>query len=127
MPFKEQMRAVGYVPHQRLGLLIVKLGQVGYEKHDGPRTTRDREVATLRKGFPGSDGWRQNHVQVVQRGRTCAVYAHTEPHTGRFLDHAASALLDEASFSGGSRMLRNDLASIGFRLMSFEEAQDSAA
>jgi len=53
------------------------------------------------------------------------MYAHTEPHTDRFVDHAASAIFDDASFSGGSKMLRNDLADSGYELRPFAEAKPS--
>lgn len=66
---------------------------------------------------------RQNHVQVVERKGVFAVFAHTEPHTVHFIAHAISALDDRASFSGGSKMLRNDLAEVGYELMSYAEAR----
>jgi hypothetical protein len=37
-----------------------------------------------------------------------------------------SAINDDASFAGGSKMLRNDLAAVGFMLMSHGEACDAA-
>lgn len=120
---KQQRKAAGYVPGSQLGLLKVKLEQAGYEVHDGPRYRRNGEVLTLRAAFEGRDGLRQNHVQVVDRHGVYAVYAHTEPHTQRFIAHALSAANDEASFSGGSRMLRNDLESVGFRLRTHAEAR----
>ncbi len=126
MPFKQQRTAVGYVPSQQLGLLKVKLRQAGYDGHDGPSVAREGEVATMRKVFRSPQGMRQNHVQLVDRGKTIAVYAHTEPHTDRFLAHAASAIFDEASFSGGSRMLNNDLSDVGFSLLDFPKARRSA-
>lgn len=124
--FKQQHKAVGYVPHHQLGLFKLKLVQAGYEDHDGPKVRRDGEVLAARAVFDGRDGIRQNHVQVVDRGTVFAVYAHTEPHTVRLIDHAISALNDEASFAGGSRMLRNDFAAVGFRLMTYSEACDAA-
>lgn len=69
---------------------------------------------------------RQNHVQVVERGKQLAVYAHTEPHTDRLVAHALSAIFDAASFSGGSRMVRNDLVASGYELRSFGEAKPSS-
>ena len=123
--FKQQRKAVGYVPGHQLGLLKVKLRDAGYEVHDGPKFQRDGEVAAFRATFQGRDGRRQNHVQVVERGSVLALYAHTEPHTDRFIDHALSALGDEANFPGGSKMLKNDLQAAGFRLKSFSAAQES--
>lgn len=123
--FKQQRQAVGYVPKHQLGLLKLKLAQAGYEPHSGPRASRAREVATYRVAFNGADGLRQNHVQVVDRGKVLAVYAHTEPHTKRFVAHALVALGDEASFAGGSRMLRNNLNAIGYCLASYADALDA--
>jgi hypothetical protein len=120
--FKQQRKAAGYVPYHQLGLLKLKLSQAGYENHDGPKVRRDGEVLAARATFDGRDGVRQNHVQVVDRGTVFAVYAHTEPHTARLLDHAISALNDGASFAGGSKMLRNDLAAVGFSLMTYGDA-----
>ncbi len=127
MPFAQQKKAVGYLPRKQLGLLTVKLRQAGYEIHDGPAVERDGEVAALRKVFQSRDGLRQNHVQVVARANVIAVYAHTEPHTARFLAHAVSAIFDEASFAGGSKMLGNDLAGVGFELMTHSDAVAAAA
>lgn len=84
---------------------------LGYRLHGGPRTTRDGEiqawVAPIGRG-------RQVHVQEVrQRDGTIAVYAHTEPE-GCGLNHLISAVLDQASFSGGARVLLNDLRSRGW-------------
>jgi len=124
MPFKQQKTAAGYVPHQQLGLLVLKLRQARYETHDGPAVTRAGEIVTLRKTFDG--GRRQNHVQLVRRGDTIAVYAHTEPHTDDFIGHAISALWNGASFAGGTRMLLNDLARVGFSLSRHAEARGSA-
>jgi hypothetical protein len=125
MPFKQQKKATGYAPIEHAGLLELKLRDAGYEVHTGPSVTRDREVATYRKTYRSGGTLRQNHVQVVRRGSKLAMYAHTEPHTDRFVDHAVSALFDEASFSGGSRMLRSDLAISGYELRSFAEAKPS--
>lgn len=123
--FKQQHQAVGYVPGHQFGLLKLKLASAGYEEHDGPRMSRDGEIATYRLAFHGADGLRQNHVQIVERGSVFAVYAHTEPHTQRLVAHAISAVGDGASFSGGSRMLTNDLSSVGYRLLSYAEAIES--
>lgn len=120
--FKQQSKAAGYIPRQQLGLLKLKLQQAGYEDHDGPKYRRDGELLAFRATFDGSDGLRQNHVQVVDRGEVLAVYAHTEPHTERFIEHAISALHDKASFSGGSKMLRNDLKAVGLNLRTHAEA-----
>jgi hypothetical protein len=125
MPFKQQKKAAGYVPVEHVGLLGVKLRDAGYEEHTGPSVSRDGEVATFRKSYRSGGALRQNHVQVVQRGSKFAMYAHTEPHTDRLLDHAVSAIFDDASFSGGSRMLRNDLTASGYTLRSFAEAKPS--
>jgi hypothetical protein len=125
--FKEQGKALGYFPHHQLGLFKLKLAQSGYENHDGPKVRRDGEVLAARAVFDGRGGnLRQNHVQVVDRGTVFAVYAHTEPHTDRLIDHAISAINDDASFAGGSKMLRNDLAAVGFRLMTYSEACEAA-
>jgi hypothetical protein len=125
MPFKQQKKAAGYLPVDHEGLLAVKLRDAGYEEHTGPSVSRDGEVGTYRKTYRSGGALRQNHVQVVRRGKKLAMYAHTEPHTDRPIDHAVSALFDEASFSGGSRMLRNDLAASGYKLRSFAEAKPS--
>jgi hypothetical protein len=125
MPFKQQKKAAGYVPIEHVGLLGVKLRDAGYEEHTGPSVSRDGEVGTFRKTYRSGGALRQNHVQVVARGRKLAMYAHTEPHTDRLVDHALSAVFDAASFSGGSRMLRNDLAAFGYELRSFAEAKPS--
>lgn len=125
MPFKQQKKAAGYVPAEHAGLLRLKLRDAGYEEHTGPSVERDGEIATFRKTYRSGQALKQNHVQVVGRGKKLAMYAHTEPHTDRFIDHAFSALFDEASFSGGSRMLRNDLTASGYKLRSFAEAKPS--
>jgi hypothetical protein len=125
MPFKQQKKAAGYVPVEHAGLLRLKLREAGYEEHTGPSVSRHGEVGTFRKTYRSGGGLRQNHVQVVGRGRKLAMYAHTEPHTDRPIDHAFSALFDAASFSGGSRMLRNDLEASGYELRSFAEAKPS--
>jgi len=121
--FKQQHKAAGYIPRQQLGLLKIKLAEAGYEDHDGLKVRRDREVLAFRATFDGRDGLRQNHIQIVDRGSVFAVYAHTEPHTERLIDHAISALNDEASFSGGSRMLRNDLDAVGLKLKTHAQAR----
>lgn len=121
--FKQQIKAVGYVSARQLGLLKLKLAHAGYEPHTGLRVSRDGEVATFRRTFRGANGLRQNHVQVVDRGDTFAVYAHTEPHTARLIAHTVSALGDGASFSGGSKMLRGDLAAVGYELESHAAAR----
>lgn len=120
---KQQRKATLYVPRQQLGLFRLKLQQAGYEGHDGPKSRRGGEVLALRAAFVGQDGLRQNHVQVVDRGDVLAVYAHTEPHTARLFDHALSAVTDRASFSGGSRMLRNDLRAVGFSAKTYAQAR----
>ena len=114
--FKQQRKPAGYFPRQQLGLFKLKMREVGYQDHDGMRVRRDGEVLALRATFDGRDGLRQNHIQVVDRGDVLAVYAHTEPHTDRLIDHAISAVNDDASFSGGSKMLRNALGAAGFSL-----------
>lgn len=124
--FKEQRKAAGYFPRHLFRLFELKVAQAGYEEHHGPRTNRDGEVLAVRAVFNGRDGLRQNHVQVVDRGNVFAVYAHTEPHTDRLIAHAISAINDDASFAGGSKMLRNDLAAVGFRLTTYSIACDAA-
>jgi hypothetical protein len=125
MPFKQQKTAAGYLPVEHAGLLRLKLRDAGYEEHKGPSVTRDGEIATFRKAYRSGQALRQNHVQIVARGKKLAVYAHTEPHTDRLIDHALSAIFDAASFSGGSRMLRNDLVASGYELRPFVEAKAS--
>lgn len=124
--FKQQQRPAGYVNDEQFGQLKLKLRQAGYEDHDGLRVSRSGEVAAFRRTFHAVGGVRQNHVQIVDRGVIFAIYAHTEPHTARLIAHAISALGDGASFSGGSKMLRNDLADAGYRLLSHAEARASA-
>ena len=124
--FKQQHQAVGSVPDHQFGLLKLKLAAAGYEEHDGPRMSREGEVATYRLAFNGADGLRQNHVQIVKRGSVLAIYAHTEPHTQRLVAHAISAVGNGASFSGGSRMLTNALSSVGYRLVPYADAIASA-
>jgi hypothetical protein len=87
------------------------LFSLGYQLHDGPRTTRDGEV----QAWVGSiRGGRQVHVQEVRRrDGTIAVFAHTEPE-GHGLDHLVAAILDRASFSGGAKVLLNDLRAHGW-------------
>ncbi|MCW5807584.1 MAG: hypothetical protein KIT31_34835, partial [Deltaproteobacteria bacterium] len=105
----------------------LKLQQAGYGEHDGPKVRRDGEVLTARAVFDGRDGLRQNHVQVVARGTVFAVYAHTEPHTVRLFDHAISALNDDASFAGGSKMLRHDLEAVGVQARDVQRRVQSLA
>ena len=119
--FRQQHKAAGYFPRHLFTLFKLKLAQAGYEDHYGPKVRRDGEVLAVRAVFDGRDGVRQNHVQVVVRRTVFAVYA----HTARLLDHAISALNNDASFAGGSRMLRNDLATVGFRLMTYSNACES--
>lgn len=119
--FKQQRKAVGYLSEKGFRLFSLKLQKVGYERHEGLRVSREGEVAAFRRAFLGADGLRQNHVQIVEREGVFAVYAHTEPHTVRLLDHTISALDDRASFSGGSKMLRNDLEVVGCELLTYAE------
>jgi hypothetical protein len=98
--FKQQRKAAGYIPCQQLGLFKLKMQAAGYEAYEGMKVRRDREVLALRATFEGRGGLRQNHVQVVDRGDVLAVYAHTEPHTLRLLDHAMSAIADEVRMAG---------------------------
>lgn len=84
---------------------------LGYRLHDGARTTRRGEI----QAWVGAvRGGRQVHVQEVRRhdGRV-AVFAHTEPE-GYGLDHLVAAILDRASFSGGAKVLLNDLRARGW-------------
>lgn len=123
--FKQQKKAAGYIPRQQLNLVRVALRRLDYEEHPGPAVTRDGEVITLRRSFSTPKGWRQNHVQIVERGNSLAVYAHTEPHTDAFVDHAISAVFDGASFAGGSKMVRADLAKVGIPLSGRSDAAAS--
>jgi hypothetical protein len=78
----------------------------GYKPHTGPRTQRDGEIQAWVK--PIGRG-RQVHVQEELRDDGgIDVFAHTEPE-GYGPDHLVAAVLDEASFSGGSKVLRGDL------------------
>jgi len=122
--FKQQRKAAGYFARDQLSLFKLRLKELGYEAHDGPKVQRASEILALRATFNGRDGLRQNHVQVVDRGGgVLAVYAHTEPHTDRLVAHAIAAVGDDASFSGGSKMLRNDLDVAGFRLKPFADVR----
>ena len=83
----------------------------GYRFHDGPRTTREREVqawvANIGRG-------RQVHVQEERRrDGSVAIFAHTEPE-GHGLRHLVAAVLDQTSFSGGARALLADLRARGW-------------
>jgi hypothetical protein len=124
--FKQQSKAAGYLPYQAFNTLAVALRRAGYEGHTGPKVQRDREVAAFRKTFESARGLRQNHVQIAENNNTLAIYAHTEPHTDELVDHAISAIFDGASFQGGSKMLKNDLAAEGVELMSHAAAARAA-
>lgn len=124
--FKQQKRAAGYLPYQSFNTLAAALKRAGYERHSGPRVERDREIAAFRRTYDSPQGLRQNHVQVAEHGNTIAIYGHTEPHTDEFIDHAISAIFDGASFQGGSKMLKNDLAEQGLELLSHSEAAAAA-
>ena len=113
MPFKQGIKPCLVVPkrlHRRFrGDLLAQ----GYEFHTGPRTTRDGEIQAW---VASINGGRQVHVQEVRLDDgDIAVFAHTEPE-GCGLDHLIAAVLDEASFSGGARVLRNDLRSRGWHI-----------
>ena len=72
MPFKQQKSPAGYASVERAGLVRLKLRQAGYEEHPGPFVERDNEIATFRKTYRSAEGLRQNHVQIVARGRRVA-------------------------------------------------------
>ena len=112
MPLKQGRKpcvVVGARDHRRLrGTLL----NMGYQFHRGLRSRRPGEIeawlADIGRG-------RQVHVQEVKRRNGgIAIYAHTEPASGT-MAHAVSALLDGASFQGGSRVLRADLREDGWK------------
>ena len=85
---------------------------LGYESHDGPRWKRDGETQTWVVALGNG---RQIHVQEEELSNgNVAVFAHTEP-AGFGPRHLASALRDEASFSGGSKALKADLRKRGWQ------------
>ena len=111
MPFKQGVQPCVVVPKRRhrefRGILLT----LGYTFHTGPRTTRDGEIQAWVAGI----GWgRQVHLQEIRLDNgDVAVFAHTEPE-GYGLDHLISAVLDQVSFSGGAKVLKNDLRSCGW-------------
>lgn len=111
MPFRQGISPCVVIPRRLHRVFRGDLLSLGYRFHSGPRTTRDGEIQAWVAGI-GRD--RQVHVQEVRLDNgDVAVYAHTEPE-GYGLDHLVSALLDEASFAGGSRVLKNDLRRRGW-------------
>lgn len=113
MPFKQGIRPCVIVPRRLHRAFRGDLLSLGYRFHTGPRTTRDSEIQAWVAGIGRG---RQVHVQEVRLDDgDIAVYAHTEPE-GYGLDHLVSAVLDEASFAGGARVLRSDLRSRGWDL-----------
>ena len=111
MPFKQGVHACLVVPKHRHRKFRGDLLALGYTFHAGPRTTREGEIQAWVAGIGRG---RQVHVQEVRlEDGDVAVFAHTEPQ-GYGLDHLISAVLDEASFSGGAKVLKNDLRSRGW-------------
>jgi len=106
MPFKQGNRPTINVPKQSRSRFREDLLATGYKPHTGPRTTRDGEIQAWVK--PIGRG-RQVHVQeeLLDDG-SIDVFSHTEPE-GHGLDHLLAAVLDEASYSGGAKVLRGDL------------------
>lgn len=87
--------------------LCQALQEAGYRVHRGPRTTRAGERRAWLREFGRG---RQVHVQAAREtpGGPTYVFAHTEP-AGTGLDHAVSALLGQASYQAGARVLLADL------------------
>lgn len=111
MPFKLGVKACLVVPKRLHRQFRGDLLALGYTFHTGPRTTREGEIHAWVAGIGRS---RQVHVQEVRlENGDVAVFAHTEPK-GFGLDHLLSAVLDEASFPGGAKVLKNDLRSLGW-------------
>lgn len=110
MPFKQGRRAAINVPKKGRSKFRGDLFATGYKAHTGARTRRDGEIQAWVK--PIGRG-RQVHVQeeLLDDG-SIDVFAHTEPE-GEGLDHLVSAVFDQASFSGGAKVLLNDLRTRG--------------
>jgi hypothetical protein len=109
MPFKQGVEPCVVVDRRHLRKFRGVLLSSDYKPHTGLKYRRDGEVqAWIRPIGRG----RQVHVQEVRgRGGEIEVYAHTEPATA--VEHAFSAILDGASFSGGAKALLNDLRDKG--------------
>jgi hypothetical protein len=111
VPFKQGVQPCLVVPKRLHKQFRGDLLALGYQLHTGPRTTRDGEVQAW---VAGIDRGRQVHIQEVRLDNgDIAVFAHTEPE-GYGLDHLISAMLDGASFSGGAKVLKNDLRCRGW-------------
>ena len=114
--FKQGRRPALLVAPKDLGRFHALLTRAGYEVHTGPRFERKGEVGAWTTEL---EGGRHVHVQEVLRtdrkGRPMiAVYAHTEAASG--FAHLLSALTDGHSFAAGSRKLRRDLRTYGWRV-----------
>jgi hypothetical protein len=112
MPFKQGVHPCLVLDWSQAETLHRDLRSTGY----GPNpwgVPRHGEVQAWVK--PIGRG-RQVHVQEELRGTELRVFAHTEPEMVRFLKHATSAWFDEASYSGGARVLLNDLRFCGWRV-----------
>lgn len=111
MPFKQGVRSAISVPKKSRSTFRGDLLASGYKPHAGARTRRDGEIQAWIK--PIGRG-RQVHVQeeLLDDG-SIAVFAHTEPE-GEGLDHLIAAVFDQASYSGGAKVLLGDLRSRGW-------------
>jgi hypothetical protein len=113
MPFKQGKKEIAIIEKDERKEFRGDLFATGYKPHTGPRTQREGEIQAWVK--PIGRG-RQVHVQEELQGDgSIKVYAHTEP-AGYGLDHLVAAVLDEASFSGGGKVLRGDLRKRGRKL-----------
>jgi hypothetical protein len=111
MPFKQGMRPVINVPKISRQTFRGDLFATGYKPHTGLRTKRDGEIQAWVK--PIGRG-RQVHVQEeLLDDDSIDVFAHTEPE-GQSLEHLVAAVFDQASYSGGAKVLRSDLRSRGW-------------
>ena len=113
MPFRSGNKPVIKASVKRLKDLIFDLMKAGYEEHAGRKVRLRKEIATLRKRFKSNGKNRQCHIQIVcDDEHTIKVYAHTEPDMKSIIDvlmHGYSAIMDQANYQAGSRMLLNDL------------------
>lgn len=111
MPFKQGKRPTVTIDAEEHRAFRKDLERAGYRPHAKPRVARDGEIGAWVVPIAGG---RQVHVQEVRRGDgDVDVYAHTEP-AGVGPKHAVSAVADRASFSGGARVLREDLRRAGW-------------
>ena len=99
--------------------LAQRLERRGYERHEGPRIRRGRELEAWKRDIGAG---RQIHVQALLarptkraprsrkalRGARIELYAHTEP-AGYGPRHLWAALTDRVSYQHGARILRADL------------------